>query len=75
MDLQRMSYPMLHPSFLRRHGFAIFERLNKLTPGLARLDHEAEKHIQEVNRGLAKAKFLKAREGKTAEEIVKLVTE
>lgn len=75
MDLQRMSYPMLHPSFLRRHGFAIFERLNKLTPGLARFDHEAEKHIQEVNRGLAKAKFLKAREGKTAEEIVKLVTE
>lgn len=75
IDIHRLSYPMLHPSFFRRHGFAIFERLNKLTPGLARLDNEAEKHIPEVNRGLAKAKFLKAREGKTAEEIVKLVTE
>ena len=75
IDIQRLSYPMLHPSFFRRHGFAIFERLNKLTPGLARLDNEAEKHIPEVNRGLAKAKFLKAREGKTADEIVKLVTE
>lgn len=75
IDLHRLSYPMLHPSFFRRHCFAIFERLNKLTPGLARLDHEAEKHIPEVNRGLAKAKFLKAREGKTADEIVKLVAE
>lgn len=75
IDIHRMSYPMLHPSFFRRHCFAIFERLNKLTPGLASIDHEAEKHIPEVNRGLAKAKFLKAREGKTADEIVKLVTE
>ena len=75
IDIHRLSYPMLHPSFFRRHCFAIFERLNKLTPGLARLDHEAEKHIPEVNRGLDKAKFLKAREGKTADEIVKLVTE
>lgn len=75
VDLQRISYPILHPSFFRRHCFAVFERLNKLTPGLARIDHESEKHIPEVNRGLAKAKFLKAREGKTAEEIVKLVTE
>lgn len=75
IDLQRMSYPMLHPSFFRRHCFAIFERLNKLTPGLARLDHEAEKHIPEVNRGLAKAKFVRARDGKTADEIVKIVTE
>lgn len=75
IDLHRLSYPMLHPSFFRRHGFAIFERLNKLTTGLARIDQEAEKHIPEVNRVLANAKFLKAREGKTAEEIVKLVTE
>lgn len=74
IDLQRLSYPMLHPSFFRRHCFAVFERLNKLTPGLARLDNEAEKHIPEVNSSLAKAKFVRAREGKTADEIVKIVT-
>lgn len=75
IDIQRLSYPMLHPSFFRRHGFAIFERLNKLTPGLARLDNEAEKHIPEVKLSLAKSKFVRARLGKTAEEIVKIVTE
>ena len=75
LDLYRIAYPALHPSFFRRHCFAAFERLNTIDNRIGRIVHDIETRIPEINRGLAKAKFLKASDGKTAEEIVKIVTE
>ena len=75
LDLYRISYPALHPSFFRRHCFAIFERLNKIDRGIGRIVDDIHTRIAEINRSLSKAKFIKAPEGKTADEIVKIVTE
>ena len=75
LDLYRISYPALHPSFFRRHCFAVFERLNKIDRGIGRIVDDIHTRIEEITRSLSKAKFIKAPDGKTADEIVKIVTE
>ena len=75
LDLYRICYPALHPSFFRRHCFAVFERLNKIDSGIGRIVDDIHTRIAEINRSLSKAKFIKAPDGKTADEIVKIVTE
>ena len=75
LDLYRIAYPALHPSFFRRHCFAVFERLNKIDLRIGRIVDDIHTRIAEINRSLSKAKFIKAPDGKTADEIVKTVTE
>lgn len=72
-DGLRVAYPLVNPSFLRRHIFAVLERMSEIyltgSYGIVMSDSDAVKYVPKDMQYLS---FYKC-EGKSVEDIVKLI--
>lgn len=74
MDLLRVSYPVIHPSFLRRHVFAVMERSVELNKGYGCADKPTEKAVKACNKAIKQPRIINLPERLACTDMVSIIT-
>lgn len=74
LDLLRVSYPVIHPSFLRRHVFAVMERSVELNEGYGCAAKPTEKAVKACNKAIKTPRFINLPECIACTDMVSIIT-
>ena len=74
LDLLRVSYPVIHPSFLRRHVFAVMERLVELNEGYGCAAKPTEKAVKACNKAIKQPRIINLSECLACTDMVQIIT-
>lgn len=74
LDLLRVSYPVIHPSFLRRHVFAVMERAVELNKGYGCAAKPTEKAVKACNKAIKTPKIINLPERIACADMVAIIT-
>lgn len=74
LDLLRVSYPVIHPSFLRRHVFAIYERSVELNGGYGCAAKPTEKAVKACNKAIKHPRIIDLPERLACTDMVQIIT-
>ena len=74
LDLLRVSYPVVHPSFLRRHIFAVYERSVELNRGYGCVNKPTEKAVKACNKAIKQPRIINLPDRLACTDMVKIIT-
>ena len=74
LDLLRVSYPVIHPSFLRRHIFAVYERSVELNKGYGCANKPTEKAVKACNKAIKQPRIINLPECIACADMVQIIT-
>lgn len=74
LDLLRVSYPVIHPSFFRRHVFAVMERLVELNEGYGCVAKPTEKAVKACNKAIKHPRIIDLPERLACTDMVQIIT-
>lgn len=74
LDLLRVSYPVIHPSFLRRHVFAVMERAVELNEGYGCAAKPTEKAVKACNKAIKQPRIINLPERLACTDMVQIIT-
>jgi hypothetical protein len=74
LDVLRVSYPVIHPSFFRRHVFAVMERSVELNKGYGCAAKPTEKAVKACNRAIKTPRIINLPESLACEDMVSIIT-
>lgn len=74
LDLLRVSYPVIHPSFLRRHVFAVMERLVELNEGYGCAAKPTEKAVKACNKAIKQPRIINLPDRLACTDMVQIIT-
>lgn len=74
LDLLRVSYPVIHPSFFRRHIFAVLERSVELNGGYGCVTKPTEKAVKACNKAIKQPRIINLPERLACTDMVQIIT-
>ena len=74
LDLLRVSYPVIHPSFFRRHIFAVRERVAELNDGYGCSTKTTEKAVKACNKAIKQPRIINLPECLACTDMVQIIT-
>lgn len=74
LDLLRVSYPVIHPSFFRRHIFAVLERSAELNGGYGCAVKPTEKAVKACNKAIKQPRIINLTECLACTDMLQIIT-
>lgn len=74
LDLLRVSYPVIHPSFLRRHVFAVMERCVELNDGYGCAAKPTEKAVKACNKAIKQPRIINLPDRLACTDMLQIIT-